>query len=227
MKSKWYEFKDRAIKLRKRGVSINKIENLYGIPRSTQSGWFKNINLSTFQRKRLKENSKSALKLAREKAILWHNAQKEKRIKEAQRQALLSLKRINIKDKNILELALSILYLGEGSKKNSETIIANSDPLILNFFLSSLKKIYNFDLSKIRCELYLRSDQNPQKMKSYWAKELNLSLDNFKQISIDKRSIGSKTFPYYKGVCAIRCGSVAIQRKLIYLANYFCIKASK
>jgi len=38
MKSKWYELKPDAIKLRKKGFSIGKIERRLGIPRSTLSG---------------------------------------------------------------------------------------------------------------------------------------------------------------------------------------------
>jgi len=222
MISKWYEFKDRAIKLRKQGFSMNMIENRYGIPRSTQSGWFKNVKLTPVQKKKLLQNSKIALIAARKKAVLWHNEQKQKRLQEAKIKALKVLKNININDSNTLELALAILYLGEGARKTDETAIGSSNPLILKFFLAILKNVYNLDLKNIRCELSLRADQNPEKMKRFWARELKLPLRLFKQAKIDKRTIGSKTYHYYKGVCNIRCGTVAIQRRLLYLGDLFC-----
>jgi len=222
MKSRWYHLKEKVIKLRKQGFSMNKIERRYGIARSTLSGWFKKVKLTQTQKKNLLQNSSTALIAARKKAVLWHNTQKQQRLEEAKLKAQRTLKNINTKNKHILELALAILYLGEGNKKNIETSMGSSDPLILKFFLSCLKKIYDFDIKKIKCELHLRADQDPEKIKYFWAKELKLPLNNFKQVTIDKRTIGSKTFHYYKGVCALRCGNVAIQRKLLYLANFFC-----
>lgn len=227
MKSRWFELKNKAIKLRKQGFSMNMIEDRHGIARSTLSGWFKNVKLTPTQKKKLLQNSKIALIAARKKAVLWHNAQKQRRLEEARLQALQTLGNINTNNRYILELALAILYLGEGNKTTVETSIGNSDPLILKFFLSCLKKIYNFDVKKIRCELYLRADQNPRKIKRFWARELKLSLNNFKQIAIDKRTLGSKTFPHYKGVCALKCGNVAIQRRLLYLARFFCEEIAK
>ncbi|MFH1820573.1 MAG: hypothetical protein ABH805_01540 [Candidatus Nealsonbacteria bacterium] len=226
MKSKWYEYKAEVIKLRKGGFSMNMIEHRYGVPRSTQSGWFKNVKLAPVQKKKLLQNSKIALVEARKKAIFWHNDQKQKRLQKAKMGALETLRNIKTCDRNIIELALAILYLGEGSKKNSETAIGSSNPLILKFFLASLKKVYDLDIKNlnIRCELSLRADQNPEKMKQFWARELKLPLRYFKQIKIDKRTMGSKTYHYYKGVCNIRYGPVAIQRKLVYLSDLFCKK---
>ncbi len=224
MKSKWYELKPNAIKLRNKGLSIGKIEHSLGIPRSTLSGWFKNIKLSQKQKKKLILNWKNALVRARKRAVLWHNAQKEKRLKEAAGQATETMKRMDITDKKVLELALAILYMGEGTKRKVETAMGSSDPLILKFFLATLKTLYNFDLKKIKCQLNLRADQNPEKMKRFWSKELKIPLNNFGYINLDKRTIGSKTYPYYKGVCHVLCGNVAIQRKLTYLSEIFCKK---
>lgn len=215
------EERHRAVLLRRRGLSIGKIEILLKINRSTLSGWFKDIELTRSQKQKLLRDWKNGLINARKKAVVWHNTEKEKRLKEARSDAIQTLARIDKNSKDILALALAVLYLGEGSKKNVETGMGNSDPLILQFFLEGLRKLYNFDTSKIRCELYLRADQNPEHMKSYWAKALGLSKNQFKYVNIDKRTEGSKTYPSYKGVCNLRCGHVAIQRKLLYLSKIF------
>ena len=227
MISRWYKLKDTALNLRRQGFSIGKIERRLEIPRSTLSGWFKNIKLTSRQKRKLLANQKNALVKARKKAILWHNEQREKRLQEAKNAALKILKNIDINNQNILEVALAFLYLGEGVKRSLETAIGNSDPLILKFFLTIMRKVYKLDIKKIRCELNLRADQGPKKMKKFWAKILKLPLSNFKYVSIDKRTTGSKTYPYYKGVCYIRCGNVAIQRKLVYLGNLFCQKITE
>lgn len=224
MKSRWYELKEQAIASRRQGFSIGKIENSLGVPRSTLSGWFKNVELNKKQKEKILKEWKKTLAESRKKAVIWHNTQKRKRIKEAEKSAEKTLADIDTNNHVVLELSLAILYLGEGSKRNTETAIGSSDPKILKFFLAILKKLYNIDITRVNCELSLRADQNPLKIKRYWAKTLGLSISNFKQTNIDKRTKGVATYPYYKGVCNLRCGNVAIQRKLIFLANSFCEK---
>ncbi|MEK7524357.1 MAG: hypothetical protein AAB588_05005 [Patescibacteria group bacterium] len=224
MQSRWFKLKAQAIQLREEGNSIGGIENKLQIPRSTLSGWFKNIKISQKQQEILQNNWRNALKKARVKAALWHNHQKIKRLQEARDSAKKILKNIDINDNTILELGLALLYLGEGTKKNDETALGNSDPRVLQFFLAILRKVYNVPIEKIRCQLNLRADQNPEEIKQYWAKELRLPIESFGYVSIDKRTKGTKTFAHYKGVCQIRCSAVEIQRKLIYLSNLFCDK---
>lgn len=225
MVSKWFKYKSEAILLRRKGLSIRAIEVKLGIPRSTLSGWFKDIKLTQAQKKKLYQNWLNALVKARKKAVLWHNTQKTKRIKQAENEAIEILKNLDVSNKYILELALAILYLGEGSKANEETALGSSDPEILKFFLVCIEKIYNFNVRSIRCELYLRADQNAKKMKKFWAEELNLPLECFKQTNFDKRTIGFKTYENYKGVCNLRCANVAIQRRLLFLSKKFCEKS--
>jgi AraC-like DNA-binding protein len=222
MKSKWYELKPTAIQLRKRGISIGRIEEKLNISRSTLSGWFRDIELTPKQKKILSERWKQGLVKARKKALLWHRQEKEKRLFKAQEEADGVLGKVNLSDSNIIDLGLAMLYLGEGTKKNIETAMSNSDPLILKAFVAILRKNYNVSISKIRCELQIRADQNPQNTKRFWAKTLGLPMKNFKYINIDKRTIGTKTYPGYKGVCNIRCANVAIKRKLLNISKGFC-----
>jgi hypothetical protein len=123
---------------------------------------------------------------------------------------------------NITELALAILYLGEGTKAKGETSMGSSNPLILKFFITCLRNIYSVPENKIKCELHLRADQNPKKMIEFWSNELHVAKENFTKPYRDKRTEGKVTYDSYKGVCLIRCGQVAIQRKLVYIAKHFC-----
>lgn len=224
MQSKWFNLKDKAISLRKGGKSIPSIENKLGIPRSTLSGWFQGIELTVAQKKRLHNNWKLGLVAARKNAVKWHNAQKAGRIKVAEEEATSVLNDLNLSNTNILELALSLLYLGEGSKKNHSTLIGNSDPLILKFFLVILVKLYKVPIENIRASLHLRADQNPVQLKAYWSKQLDLPIENFRTISFDKRTEGRPTYPDYKGVCVIQCGRIDIQRKLVFMSRLYCEK---
>lgn len=224
MLSRWYESKEKAVELRKAGISIKKIEKELNIPRSTLSGWFKHVELSESQKKKLQQDWMNSLLAARKKAALWHKAQKEKRLAQAKKDSLKTLAKVDSTDPVVLELALALLYLGEGSKKKIGTSLGNSDPMILKFFISVLRTVYRVDISRIRCELHLRADQDIDTLKQYWSHELGLPLENFTYASLDKRTRGSKTYSTYKGVCDVRCGSPAIQRRLIFLSTFFCKK---
>lgn len=224
MRSKWFELKPKAIELRQKGTSLREVERNLNIPRSTLSGWFKNVKLNRKQKLKLKQNQINHLVKAREKAILWHNGQREKRLKEAENQAVTILSGINTEDDHILQLALSMLYLGEGSKTKSGTCIGSSDPLILKFFIKTLISHYEIDICKIKCALHLRFDQNPERLKRYWSKKLNIPLGNFTSPSMDGRTVKSPTYSTYNGVCVVSCGNIALQRQLLHLSRKFCEK---
>ncbi|MBI2019755.1 hypothetical protein HYS95_03780 [Candidatus Daviesbacteria bacterium] len=189
MRSKWYELKPTAIELRQKGISLREVERILKIPKSTLSGWFKDVKLNHKQQEKLKTNFLKALIKARRKAVKWHNKQKESRLIIAKSEAEEILSKLNLEDNSIIELALSMLYMGEGAK-NGRTAIGNSNPLILKFFINALKKIYGLDITKIKCELHLRADQNPETMKKFWSKELNIPLSSFASVSHDKRTTG-------------------------------------
>lgn len=225
MISRWFKLKDEVIKLRKEGTSIGVINKMYGIPKSTLSVWFRKIKLNKYQKDRIYKSATIKMDEARKKAVLWHNKQKENRLKIAKLEAIETLNKLNTNDKNIIELALSLLYLGEGAKTKT-TSLGNTNPQILKFFISAIKIVY--EKSKMgKCELHLRSDQNEIEEIKHWSKELKISESNFSFVK-DKRKIKSATYSNYHGVCVIRYNSVSIQRRLVFLSNEFCnIIASK
>lgn len=221
MQSKWYELKDKAVQSRRRGQSVRNIERKLGIPRSTLSGWFKNIALSKKHSEKLHQSWLGALGKARQKAALWHHAQKQQRLLEAKEYAQTILEKIDGNDRFVLELALAVLYIGEGRKKSDATALASSDPAILKFYLNSLRRLYSVDESRLLVALHLRADQNSDEIKKFWSCQLKLPLQNFKQVYKDKRTIGIKTYSHYKGVCDITYCDVSIMRRLVSLAELF------
>ncbi len=212
--------------LRKQGRSIGWIEAELSIPRSTLSGWFRNIILTAKQREALDTNWKEALILARLKASEWHRTAKQQRVAVIQEEVSRMLLDISPANRNTLEIALSFLYLGEGVK-TTRTAMGNSDPRILNFFIYCIRTIYGVPVEKIRCALHLRADQNPNELTKYWSKVLSIPITNFTKPSIDVRTAGRPTYNSYKGVCLVECGRVDIQRRLMYIANGFCEKTKQ
>ncbi len=222
MISHWFELKDTAISLRRSGMSMTGIEAQLGIPRSTLSGWFKTIPLTSEQKSKLLASKRDGWAKARVKAAESHRAKKTLRLIQAKQDAIAVLDQIELTDAT-LDLAFAMLYLGEGAKSGS-TSLASSDPRILKFVLAVLRNNYAIGSDLVRCELHLRADQDPTVSKAYWAAELAIPIENFRSVSIDQRSAGRTTYEHYKGVCVLYCGPIAIQRKLMYLYALFCDK---
>lgn len=222
MRSKWFELKEEALELRRQGTSMTVIERQLGIPRSTLSGWFRKEPLNDKQRQKLWQNSRDGWAKARINAVKSHNAMKAKRLETARVNASAVMDDLDITPA-VLELALAMLYLGEGAKSNL-TSLGNSDPLILKFFITALERLYSIDPETLRCDLHLRADQDADELKRYWAAELGLPLGCFRYVAYDKRTAGKPTYESYKGVCVVACGNIAIQRKLVMLYNLFCKK---
>src|SRR3989344_4174939 len=150
-RSQWFELKDKAIELRKQGLSYREIEQLLSIPRSNLSHWLRSVELTDKQKLRLTQNYGNGLIKARVKASQRNRAQKELRIKKAEEEARETLGQIKVSDP-IVELALAMLYLGEGAKSGT-TAIGCSNPMVLKFFLAVLVRKYKLEPSKIRFDL--------------------------------------------------------------------------
>ncbi len=221
MNEQRFELKKRATALRRRGRSITNIEKVLSIRRSTLSYWFRDLKLTVRQQEQLSRNRARAVEKNRELAIIWHRKDREERTQKAHDGAVEVIEAADLRDTILLEIALAVLYRSEGFKKTVGIGLGNSEPIILRFFLTALMKVYDFDLLKVKCDLFLRADQNPSTEKRYWSTELGVPLSSFKSVMVDKRTVGSKTYPGYHGVCAVRCGSVDIQRKLLSLSELF------
>jgi len=217
MESRFLSLKSRATSLRKRGLSVRYIENKLHIPRSTLSGWFKDISLSAKQRKKLFKKWENGLVNAREKAVLWHKKQKNNRREKIKDEIKSFLSNVKI-DKKIGELIMATFYLAEGGKQENNFALANSNPEILKGIVSLLRKLYQIDESKFRCALHLRKDQDENNAKEFWSIILNIPESKFLKTQFDKRTI-KKTYEHYKGVCVLIYYDMALQRRILFLGD--------
>lgn len=212
------KFKLEAIRLRKEGNSIRDIEINLGLPRSTLSGWLKPIQLTYPQKVALLQRWRKGLEKARVKAAEAHRRDKQNRINDINKQAERFI--IDSKINNThLEIFLAGLYLGDGFKVGARVGLGSSNPQILKTFVTLLRKLYNIDEKKLRAAIYARSDQNVNNLKNFWSNLLQIPVTKFHKTQIDKRTSKKKTYPNYKGVCAVIYFNAAIQRRLMAISN--------
>ncbi|MFH1646055.1 MAG: hypothetical protein ABIB11_06510 [Candidatus Omnitrophota bacterium] len=100
------------------------------------------------------------------------------------------------------DLAL-MLYWCEGTHYRTKKTLAftNTNLDMLKIWLKFLKDVCHLKEEKIRIRLYLHMNQDADKLKNYWAKELKVSLINFENVSFTKKN---STKPEYKGTVKIK-----------------------
>ena len=206
MKSKFYAFEPKIIKLRKSGKTYGEIIKIIGqnIPKSTLSDWCGKIYLNSKQRKIIDKKIKDNCKKGMEVAWIINKKRREKYLKSIvdRNKYLIKI----FKDKNVGKISLSMLYLGEGAKSldRGSLRFGNSDPFVIGLFLNLIRKCYKVDEKKFRCTILCRADQNIGDLEKFWLKITKIPKSQFYKTRIDARTIGKPSKKLdYKGVCVI------------------------
>lgn len=209
-----------AERLRKeQGLSYREIEALTGISRSTLSHWLRDISLTPEQEARLSERLRS--NRATFAARAWKvNRDRHKQAREEARQVGVSVVADLPTEACVDELALAMLYLGEGSKSGGRVQMASTNPDILRYFLSALKSLYNVEEERLSFRLNLVEAARPleQRLLQWWSRELGCPQEQFIKTQFDVRSHRTQVTEDYHGVCTITYHSTYLQERLLGLA---------
>ena len=109
------ELKEKAIEMRKKGISIIKIGKELGVSKSSISSWTRGITLSEKQKQKLLKRE-----ISDERALSHSN------IFRIRRQQYQDIGRQRVKENDALYIAGCMLYWGEGSKSiNLKWLILN------------------------------------------------------------------------------------------------------
>lgn len=108
-----HQVRSRALKLRLLGKSYNEIAKELGVPKSTQSGWFKDLVLSDQAQHRLRERLRSGTEVLvrRNKLQTVHAKRRAQQAQAAGRSMVM-----NVSQHDLLLLGAA-LYWAEGYKR--------------------------------------------------------------------------------------------------------------
>lgn len=210
--------------LRQNGYTYNEIQDELGIeiPKSTLSSICKNIEMTKTYHNKIESLNAHNLKEARKKALAVNKHKRDKYLSEITDRTSKLVKNLDI---STLKIALAMLYWGEGAKwkGHSGLMLGSSDPLIITTYINLLKQCYSIDVTRLRCRISHRHDQDINQLTKYWSNLTNIPLDNFYKTKPDPRTKGKKTRSTdYQGVCVIVCtGSTEIQLELQTIAEHF------
>lgn len=171
------EKKQKAIILRKRGLSYSEILREVPVAKSTLSLWLRDIGLAKKQQQRI---TNKRILSARKGAEKRRNQRIEitKEIKNSSRK---DIKEINEKDLWLIGISL---HWAEGAKEkngnSSGIIFSNSDLRMILIFIKWIESVFKINKSELVYELYIHETANIKNAQSYWAKSLLIPLSTIR-----------------------------------------------
>jgi len=207
---------------REEGLSYNEIAARTGISKSTLSYWLRDISLTPEQKARLQERLRA--NRATFAARAWPiNRERYRRAREQAYQAGADVVATLPDEPSVEELALAMLYLGDGSKTGGVVRMASVNPDILAYFVGALKHLYNVDERRISCRLHLveAAREREQQLVQWWSECLGLPRENFRKSTFDSRSQVSQVTDDYHGVCIVTYSDTYLQQRILGLARTY------
>lgn len=179
-------------------MSYSQIKGKLNVSKSTLSGWLHDFPLS---KKRIRElRADSPIRIERYRNTM--RAKKEVRLKEVYKKVSEDIGNFSRRD---LFLSGLFLYWGEGTKaQNSSTILTNTNPAMLKFFIQWLEFL-GIRRKRLKVKLHLYSNMNIKKSLDFWSKELRIPLNQFRKSYIKKTKLESRTYNngFGKGTCCV------------------------
>jgi hypothetical protein len=205
------EEKQKALDLRKKGMSYSQIKSALNVGKSTLSGWLKDYPLSKERIRELRDCNEQRIEKCRE----TKRVKKEARLTDFCKQ---EKKKIFPLNKQELYLAGLFLYWGEGAKtQQSKLTVSNTDPAVIKFFVYWLEKSLAVSKKRLRFQLHLYRDMNIDKEIDFWAKKLRVSKNQFNKPYI-KSSFSDKINhkgAFGHGTCNVALGDARLSERVL------------
>lgn len=174
------DIKKKVCALRKKGWSLNQINEETHVPKTTIRSWISDIILSDDQKRALKERTQVALQKGRIKA---QTKQKKQRIEKENKSLIQGIKETSLLTSRELFIAGIALYWAEGFKNKHEHRLGfcNSDPQMIKFYIKWLEKCLGISRKDfvVRLTLNVSYKKKEREIKTFWLKTTGISLDQF------------------------------------------------
>jgi hypothetical protein len=170
--------KEQAIALRRDGYSYSMISEMLGVPKSTLSGWLRDIEYTP------NEEVITCIGRGRIKGGQTHRLRRIHRTARIHEEAKREIGDISKRD---LWLAGIAMYWGEGNKSDEQVSITNSDPNLVRFMMRWFREICHVPEDRFRVEIHLYPDSDVKQAEQYWSEVTGLPLSQFYDARIDRR----------------------------------------
>ena len=209
------EKKLQAQKLRREGFSYSEIQRIVKVPKSTLSGWCRDVAITEEQALRLFKNK---LKGAAKGRIIGAKRQQAKRLKQIREMLVegrTEVGKLSARDRFIAGISL---YSAEGTKKDKACNFSNSDPLLIKFMSAWFREFCHVPESKLRGGLWIHDNLSVKTAIKHWSDLTKIPISQFHKTYVAKNKFGSlkirKNLHNY-GVFSIRFSDARIHRKIM------------
>lgn len=124
-------------------------------------------------------------------------------------------------DENLLKIAGTMLYWGEGTKQGSSVVFSNSNPEMIKVFLQFLRNVCGISDDRLRILLHLYPDHDEASLKEYWSKVTSIPLDQFSKTYYHNGSKGLYKKKSQFGTASLRYSDKELLRTINgWITNY-------
>lgn len=191
------EDKNRAIELRRTGLSYREIQKTIPVSKGLLSGWFKGIVLTENEKNILQTSAAERLRRNRMRALINNQSRRIERERLLGKEA----ERLFMKHRrNPLFLTGITLYWAHGSILSTGFSFINADPDMIFIMNKWVRYFLSVPKEKIKITVYSHKIPGYDTFLDFWVKNLDLEPQNCKQVeyatpikSLKKRN------PFYKG----------------------------
>lgn len=172
----------KARQLRSQGKSVKTIANKIGVAKSTASLWVRDIILSLDQLEELRQQHFKGSEKGRLMGAFKQKQGRLNRIQEGIVKGQQTFKELTGKE---LLIAGTALYWAEGTKRNGIVSFCNSDPKLVQFMITWLRKCFDIPIQRFNCYVGINEihAKRESEVKQYWSRLIGVSLDQFTKTS--------------------------------------------
>ena len=201
---------DKAISLRKKGLSYNEILAIVPAGQGTISRWCHDIELTEKQKNRIKDKKRSTFLIKNSIESSLKNKEKDKIWAET------AISKIKIDDSKLL-LSGIMLYWAEGfnSDKSQNAVFTNTDSEMVKIMMRFFRNILLVDDLKMKVMVRIGERGNVNKAEKYWSKITGLPMGSFQKPEILKLKENSRSLERFpNGICRLSIYDVTVRRKI-------------
>ena len=156
---------ERARELRAQAWTLADIARELGVGKGSVSVWVRDVEFAPNPRRASRNRGPSAAQL--------------RKVAEIEELLEDGMRRIGSLSEREFLMAGTMLYAGEGAKRDGNLLLANSDPRMVSFFCTWLRHFFVVDESRLRVRLYLHQGLDLDGAVRFWSELTAIPADQF------------------------------------------------
>jgi hypothetical protein len=206
-----FEYKKRALLLRKQGLSYKEIQAFIPVSKGLLSTWFNDLVLTPVEQKFLEERIAEKKQRGRLQTLISNKSRRLERERILVREAEERFAK-KVGDPGFIFGIIS--YWAAGSKEGGMFQFMSTDTDMVFLMFAWIRKYLEVPIDKIGFRIFAHSLKEFEMYRDFWAKRLDLSPQFIKKSLYRATKRESRAHPDYKGCIRLTLGSVRYLRMM-------------